>query len=75
MTEQIEQKKHPFMTELETTHQDVRLLHPLLDLLDEQEVGEDPVMLIADLLAKIEARLAAIEAALSLPSSTESVSL
>ncbi|GAB5426623.1 MAG: hypothetical protein Devi2KO_00820 [Devosia indica] len=67
--------KHPFWSELEETHQDVRLLHPLLTLLEETEGGDDPIMLIAELLAKIEGRLAAIEAALSPPHSTEPVEL
>ncbi len=68
-------EKHPIMIELEETHQDVRLLHPLLDLLDQPEGGEDPLMILADLLAKIEARLAAIETALSPQHSTEPVEL
>lgn len=69
-------EKHPFMAKLETTHQDVQALHPLLSLLEEQESGEDdPLMILADLLARIEARLAAIEAVLSSPHSTEPVEL
>lgn len=64
-----EQKKHPLMIELEETHQDVRALHPLLDLLEPEGSEDDPIMLIAELLAKIEARLAAIEEVLSISSS------
>ncbi|RDE09891.1 hypothetical protein [Pelagibacterium lacus] len=65
-----EPQKHPLMIEMESTHQDVLTLHPLLALLHEQEgSGEDPIMLIAELLAKIEARLATIEGALSISSS------
>ena len=72
MTEQ----KHPFWAELESTHQDVQALHPLLTLLDQPEGSEeDPIMLIAELLAAIEARLGAIESALSPPPSTEPVEL
>lgn len=68
-------EKHPFWAELESTHQDVQALHPLLALLDQPEGGEDPLMILADLLARIEARLTAIEAALSPPLSTEPVEL
>ena len=68
-------EEHPFWTELKSTHQDVRLLHPLLDLLEQPENGgEDPLMILADLLARIDARLASIEEALSI-SSTEPVAL
>ena len=67
--------KHPLMIEMEATHEDVVKLHPLLSLLEEQEgSGEDPLMLLAELLAKIETRLGAIEGALSV-SSTEPVEL
>lgn len=62
-------KHHPFLMELEETHQDVMRLHPLLQLLEEAGGGEDPLMILADLLAKIETRLAAIEGALSISSS------
>jgi hypothetical protein len=71
MTEQ----KHPLMTAIEATHGDVKALHPLLDLLNQEADGEDPLMILADLLARIEIRLLAIEAALSLPHSTEPVEL
>jgi hypothetical protein len=55
------------MIEMESTHQDVLTLHPLLALLEEPEGnGDDPLMILAELLAKIEARLAAIEEALSI---------
>jgi len=64
-----DQKRHPFLVELEETHEDVRLLHPLLDLLEQPEGGEDPLPILADLLARIEARLVAIEEALSISSS------
>lgn len=63
------QQKHPFFLELEETHEDVLRLHPLLQLLEEEGTGEDPLMILADLLAKIETRLAAIEGALSISSS------
>ena len=69
-----DQKKHPFLVELEETHEDVRLLHPLLGLLDQPQGGEDPLMILADMLARIEARLGAIEEALSI-SLTELVEL
>lgn len=68
-------QKHPVMTAIEATHSDVRLLHPLLDLLDQESEGEDPLMILADMLARIEARLGAIEAALSVTYSTEPVEL
>lgn len=68
-------QKHPFLTRLETTHEDVKRLHPLLSLLEQEGSEDDPLMILADLLARIEARLATIEAALSLPSSTGPVEL
>ena len=48
-------QKHPVMSAIEATHQDVRLLHPLLDLLDQESGGEDPLMILANMLARIEA--------------------
>ena len=54
-------QKHPILQEMEETHEDVRRLHPLLDLLDQEGSGEDdPLMILADLLASIEGRLGAI---------------
>jgi hypothetical protein len=74
MTEQPQ--KHPFFQELEETHQDVLTLHPLLALLDEPEgAGDDPITLIAEMLARIDARLATIEEALSVTSLPEPVEL
>lgn len=73
----MSEQRHPLMIELEETHQDVRTLHPLLSLLDQPESSgeDDPLMILADMLGRIEARLAAIEAALSPPHSTEPVEL
>lgn len=60
-------EKHAFMMELESTHGDVLALHPLLQLLEEEGTGEDPVRVIVTLLEAILARLSRIESALSLP--------
>ncbi|MHA6731581.1 hypothetical protein [Devosia sp. A369] len=65
MTEQ--KPKHPLMIEMESTHDDVLRLHPLLQLLEEQGTGEDPIRVIVTLLEAILARLSRIESALSLP--------
>jgi hypothetical protein len=65
----MSEQKHPAMIAIEATHQDVKVLHPLLALLDQEGSGEDPLMLLAELLAAIEARLSAIEAAVSISSS------
>lgn len=69
------ESRHPILIELEQTHADVLTLHPLLDLLQDHENGEDPIMLIAGLLVAIEGRLASIEQVLSLPSSTTPIEL
>ncbi|MDB5530756.1 MAG: hypothetical protein JWR51_3859 [Devosia sp.] len=60
-------QSHPFMTELESTHGDVLALHPLLQLLEEEGTGEDPIRVIVTLLEAILGRLSQIESALSLP--------
>jgi hypothetical protein len=60
-------ERHPFMKELESTHGDVLALHPLLQLLEEEGTGEDPIRVIVTLLEAILARLSRIESALSLP--------
>lgn len=62
-----EPQKHPLMIEMESTHEDVLRLHPLLALLEEEGTGEDPIRVIVTLLEAILARLSRIESALSLP--------
>lgn len=62
-----EPQKHPLMIEMEATHEDVLALHPLLQLLEEEGSGEDPIRVIITLLETILARLSRIESALSLP--------
>lgn len=61
-----DQQKHPLMIEMESTHEDVLRLHPLLQLLEEEGTGEDPIRVIVTLLEAILARLSRIESALSL---------
>jgi hypothetical protein len=59
--------KHPIIVELESTHGDVLALHPLLQLLEEEGNGEDPIRVVIQLLESILARLSRIESVLSLP--------